>query len=264
MSVSGGALTSSGSIGGDLDVSGGTATNSGRVGGKSSVGSGGVLVSEGGRFGDDLTIEGDTGKGAGTLRLSGTTTVAGDVTNDGNIETAGGKDTALNLTDGGGFTNNGSITAEDGSLTVAADTITISDGASMKGDIDFVGAVVNKGELDLENDLRDTLRTDEDGVTRIVASLDGAGNDVENDGILELGADLSFTGVGEVSNSGTVEIGANGRLQAERIGNSGTLTLGAGAALPTTAMTRSRWAARTRICWKTWRAAVSRSATATA
>ncbi|MCE8440102.1 beta strand repeat-containing protein, partial [Rhodovulum sulfidophilum] len=237
VSVSGGSLTSSGSIGGDLDVTGGTATNSGRVGGKSSVGSGGVLVSEGGRFGDDLTIEGDTGSGAGTLRLSGTTTVAGDVTNDGNIETAGGKDTALNLTDGGGFTNNGSITAEDGSLTVAADTITISDGASMKGDIDFVGAVVNKGELDLENDLRDTLRTDEDGVTRIVASLDGAGNDVENDGRLELGADLSFTGVGEVSNSGTVEIGANGRLQAERIGNAGRLNLGAGAALEGTGNT---------------------------
>ncbi|MBL3611393.1 hypothetical protein, partial [Rhodovulum sulfidophilum] len=218
-------------------VTGGTATNSGRVGGKSSVGSGGVLVSEGGRFGDDLTIEGDTGSGAGTLRLSGTTTVAGDVTNDGSIETAGGKDTALNLTDGGGFTNNGSITAEDGSLTVAADTITISDGASMKGDIDFVGAVVNKGELDLENDLRDTLRTDEDGETRIVASLDGAGNDVENAGRLELGAGLSFTGVGEVSNSGTVEIGANGRLQAERIGNSGRLNLGAGAALEGTGNT---------------------------
>ncbi|MBL3611234.1 beta strand repeat-containing protein, partial [Rhodovulum sulfidophilum] len=61
VSVSGGALSSSGSIGGKLDVTGGTATNSGRVGGKSSVGSGGVLVSEGGRFGDDLTIEGDTG-----------------------------------------------------------------------------------------------------------------------------------------------------------------------------------------------------------
>ncbi|MCW2304791.1 autotransporter-associated beta strand protein [Rhodovulum sulfidophilum] len=237
VSVSGGSLSSSGSIGGDLDVTGGTATNSGWVGGKSSVGSGGVLVSEGGRFGDDLTIQGDTGSGAGTLRLSGTTTVAGDVTNDGNIETAGGKDTALNLTDGGGFTNNGSITVEDGSLTVAADTITISDGASMKGDIDFVGAVVNKGELDLENDLRDTLRTDEDGVTRIVASLDGAGNDVENAGRLELGEDLSFTGVGEVSNSGTVEIGANGRLQAERIGNAGRLNLGAGAALEGTGNT---------------------------
>ncbi|MBL3595786.1 hypothetical protein JMM63_09405 [Rhodovulum sulfidophilum] len=237
VSVSGGVLTSSGSIGGDLDVTGGTATNSGRVGGKSSVGSGGGLVSEGGRFGDDLTIEGDTGSGAGTLRLSGTTTVAGDVTNDGSIETAGGKDTALNLTDDGGFTNNGSITAEDGSLTVAADTITISDGASMKGDIDFVGAVVNKGDLDLENDLRDTLRTDEDGVTRIVASLDGAGNDVENEGRLELGTGLSFTGVGEVSNSGTVEIGANGRLQAERIGNSGRLNLGAGAALEGTGNT---------------------------
>ncbi|NDK37173.1 hypothetical protein, partial [Rhodovulum sulfidophilum] len=85
--------------------------------------------------------------------------------------------------------------------------------------------------------LRDTLRTDEDGETRIVASLDGAGNDVENAGRLELGTGLSFTGVGEVSNSGTVEIGANGRLQAERIGNSGRLNLGAGAALEGTGNT---------------------------
>ncbi|ARC90744.1 hypothetical protein [Rhodovulum sp. MB263] len=237
ISVGGGRLDNTGSIGGSLDVTGGTASNSGSVEGKSTVGSGGVLVSEGGQFGDDLTIEGDTGSGEGTLRLSGTTTVAGDVTNDGRIETRGGSETALTLTDGGGFTNNGRIAAEDGALTVTAGTITISDGASMSGDIDFVGTVVNKGELDLQNDLNDTLRTDTGGRTRIVASLDGAGHDVENAGSLELGAGLSFTGIGEVSNSGTVEIGAGGRLEAGRIGNAGTLRLGAGAALEGTGNT---------------------------
>ncbi|WP_181498033.1 hypothetical protein [Rhodovulum viride] len=237
VSVEGGSLSSSGRIGGALDVSGGTATNGGTVGGKSTVGGGGVLVSEGGSFGDDLSIEGDTGSGAGTLRLSGTTTVAGNVTNDGRIETAGGAAAALTLTGGGGFTTNGSIAARNGALTVSADTITIGDGASMTGDIDFVGAVVNDGELDLQNDLRDTLETGQGGLTRIVESLDGAGNDVENAGRLEVGDGVALTGVGTVSNSGTVEVGTGGRLEAGRIENDGTLTLGAGAALEGTGNT---------------------------
>jgi|GEM_PF-2224798 len=221
----GGALTLSGSTAGGVVNSAGTFNNSGAIGGTVTNEAGAVFnANSGGTYGADIDNTGDFNIAALDFTLNGT------FTNDGTVTNTSGSAVTFTVGTGANFVNNGALDGGASGITLTGDKYTIG-----------IGSTLNAVTLDVENltanadyDLSGTTDYNftNNATATVVADAIFSGGDLDNTDILNVaGGDL--TGVGELDNSGTVNIGDGTArtLEAASVTNSGTINVNDGSTL---------------------------------
>lgn len=243
--VSGGSTVfnnnSSGSVQTALTVDGATFNNNtgAEVTAAVTVQDGGTVVANGGSFGSTVDTEADTGSGVGTFEVAADTTVAGTFNNRGRVTTSGG--TAVELTIGGGNAFNylgGEIDATAADLTITAADIVVSGVTTTSGSVTYNGnlQLLEGASLDLTTDLLGNLDIDAGASINIAASISANGFDVTIDpelagpppvvaGNLSVGNGNAFTGVGTLTNNGTLTVGVGASITADTFNLNGATTL---------------------------------------
>lgn len=193
------------------------------------------------------TLEMDGGSLPGALRnLAGATLrfvsagadlvvsqLGGDLTNEGVLEVTGSAPMELDL-QGNDFINAGQVLgagAGTGTLRIIANLIQLDQGSTTDlGLVELVGTITNAGTLlvSAARTLTDDLTNTDTGRVTVSASLDAAGRDIVNNGAFEVtGTGASATGIGTLTSTDSVTVGAGARLEAVQLSvDDGTLTVG--------------------------------------
>ncbi|WP_405402649.1 hypothetical protein [Paracoccus sp. Ld10] len=190
---------------------------------------GGTIALDGATVVADVTNAAD-----GLIQIVSDSSIAGDLTNRGMIDLTGTAPDVTLSVQNGTFTNSGVVQVSgSGFLTIEADEIVLEDGSQVDNSrVDLVGAVSNDGDLVYRRDaaLDGDLRNGTEGSVGVLADLDGAGNDIVNNGSLivgQSGVTGSVTGLGSLVNEGDVQIGAGSTVAAVNTQNNqgGTITV---------------------------------------
>lgn len=214
----GDALTASGEVrnAGDLSVAGRIAA------------AGGVTNAEGGRLTlDGARIAADVTNAAGArLDILANSSVTGDLVNRGTLDLIGSAEAVRLAVQNGSFTNSGVVQVTGtGFLTIEADEIRLEAGSVVdNARVQLLGALSNDGDLVFGRDatLLGDLRNGEGGAISIAAHLDGAGNDIINNGTLSVGAadrPGQVTDLDQLVNRGSVSIAAESAVEARQVLN---------------------------------------------